>query len=119
LPFRDTELLLRDILESIALIESYVRDMEFADYLSSISTQDSVERRLSIISEAAKRLGPAAASLCPEIDWGDVRGMGNWLRHGYEMVNDNTIWDTITVDLPPPLKACVGRALAKPAENSG
>ena len=112
MPFRDSKLLLQDILDSITHIEDFVGNMEYADYLSSPKTQSAVERQLQIISEAAKRLGPVAPELCPEIDWGDVRGMGDWLRHGYEMVEEDTIWDTITKDLPP-LKSCASQALTK------
>jgi uncharacterized protein with HEPN domain len=36
--------------------------------------------------------------------------MGNWLRHQYERVELEVVWQTIEGDLPP-LKAAVLRAL--------
>ena len=63
-----------------------------------------------IISEAAIRLKDAAESLCPGVPWRDIRGIGNWLRHAYERIDSETIWNTVQVDLPP-LKSAVESAL--------
>jgi len=47
---------------------------------------------------------------CPGLQWRDIRGMGNWLRHQYEGIELPVIWETVRADLPP-LKAAVLRAL--------
>jgi uncharacterized protein with HEPN domain len=31
--------------------------------------------------------------------------MGNWLRHGYDLLNDRILWHTIKDDLPALVKA--------------
>lgn len=36
----------------------------------------------------------------------DVRGLGNRLRHSYELIDLRTIWETATVQLPPLRAAC-------------
>jgi uncharacterized protein with HEPN domain len=46
----------------------------------------------------------------PGLPWRDIRGIGNWLRHQYDRVDIETIWNTLTRDLPP-LKEAVHRAL--------
>jgi uncharacterized protein with HEPN domain len=46
----------------------------------------------------------------PEIPWRDIRGMGNWLRHRYDRVDVEIVWNTVTENLPP-LKACIIRSL--------
>lgn len=66
-----------------------------------------------IISEAAVRLKEDAELHCPGVPWRDIRGSGNWLRHQYDSVDLETIWNTIMDDLPP-LKAAVEKALAQP-----
>jgi uncharacterized protein with HEPN domain len=71
-----------------------------------------VERKLLTISEAAKRLGPLAETLCPGQPWHKIRGTGNWLRHQYDRIDLQSIWNTVTDDLPP-LKAAVLRSLAR------
>lgn len=75
-------------------------------------TRAAVERKLQIISEAAIRLGDDAAVLCPHLAWRDIRGIGNWLRHQYDRIDTETIWNTIQDDLPV-LRAEVGEALKK------
>jgi uncharacterized protein with HEPN domain len=42
----------------------------------------------------------------PAIPWPKIAGVGNVLRHDYDVVNNATIWHVATVDLLP-LKAAV------------
>lgn len=110
LPFRDPKSHLRDIRESIEAIDQFVRGIDLAAYRKDIKTQAAVERKLLVISEAAIRLGDAAEFLCPGVPWRDIRGIGNWLRHQYDLVNSEDIWNTISDDLPP-LKQAIEKAL--------
>ena len=75
-------------------------------------TVAAVERKLQLITEAAVRLGDQAEALCPGIVWRNIRGMGNWLRHQYDRVDLDTVWNTVVVDLPK-LKESVTKALAQ------
>ena len=52
------------------------------------------------LSEAAIRLGPEAGKLCPGIPWKDIRGIGNHLRHGYDRIDLERLWNTMGEDLP-------------------
>ena len=72
-----------------------------------------VERKLQVISEAAARLGNEAEILCPGLPWRDIRGIGNWLRHQYDHVDVDSIWQTVIEDLPQ-LETAVMRALLNP-----
>jgi uncharacterized protein with HEPN domain len=111
MPFEDAGSNLGDILESIRLIEEFVCGMGFETYRQDSKTQAAVERKLLIISEAAIRLREDAEALCPGVPWRDIRGSGNWLRHQYDSVDLETIWNTIQDDLPA-LKAAVEKAIA-------
>ena len=64
-------------------------------------TMFSVQYALPAISGAARRLGDQAERLCPDISWGNIRGLGNWLRHGYDTINPQAIWSTVQTDLRP------------------
>lgn len=64
-----------------------------------------------IIAEAGVRLGEDAPALCPDQPWPNIRGLGNWLRHGYDRVDLNLIWHTVTDDLPS-LEASIQKALS-------
>jgi uncharacterized protein with HEPN domain len=116
MPFEDAKSHLDDIVKSILLIEKFVSGMSFEDYSKDEKTQAAVERKMLVISEAAIRLKDEAEVLCPGIPWRDIRGTGNWLRHQYDDVDAETIWNTIQDGLPT-LKTAVERALAS-AEHS-
>jgi uncharacterized protein with HEPN domain len=110
LPFREPTLSLQDILEGIDSIFQFVGDMDLEAFREDPKTIAAVERKLLLISEAAVRLGDDAERLCPGLPWHNIRGIGNWLRHRYDRVDVETVWNTV-VDHLPPLRSAVLRAL--------
>jgi uncharacterized protein with HEPN domain len=104
------ERLFRDIVDAIEMIERFTSGMDCEGFRSNPMAVAAVERKIQIISEAAIRLGDEADRRCPDQPWRDIRGIGNQLRHAYERVDLNTIWNAVTDDLPP-LKATIIRAL--------
>jgi uncharacterized protein with HEPN domain len=113
LPFKDSCACFRDIFASIRLIENFVEGMTLDSFRFDAKTQAAVERKMQIISEAAIRLSDSAESLCPGVPWRDIRGICNWLRHPYDFVDMETIWNAIQDDLPG-LKIAVEQVLAGP-----
>jgi uncharacterized protein with HEPN domain len=101
LPFREPALSLRDILDGIDMIVQFVRGMSLEAFREDPKTVAAVERKLLLISEAAIRLGEDAERLCPGLPWNNIRGIGNWLRHCYDRVDVETVWNTVVDDLPP------------------
>ena len=113
MPSSDPVQRFEDILVNIARIEQHTADI--ADEMAfeeSHLVYDAVERCLERISEAAKKLGPVAETLCPDIPWPRVRGLGNVLRHEYDHVESIRLWYVVQDDVPP-LKAAVQAALRK------
>lgn len=110
LPFEDPVESLSDILEHIEEIERFLQKMGPVDLHNDRRTLFACQYALLIISEAAKRLGERAEALCPGFPWRDIRGIGNRLRHAYDMLDYALIWKVYQDDLPP-LKAAVARAL--------
>jgi uncharacterized protein with HEPN domain len=108
----DPAVCLADILENIDRIEFYVATLSKEQLEAEGRTRDAVERCLERICEAAVRLGDAAEELVPGQPWPDIRGMGNWLRHAYDRIDGDTIWDTVQQNLPS-LKKAVAAAVAK------
>ena len=100
MPFSDPYHHLAEIYENIVAVESFVEGMTSQEFCADEKTVAAVERKLSVISEVAVRLGEAGPRLCPDIPWRDVRGIGNWLRHQYDRVDRETIWTTVERDLP-------------------
>ena len=70
------------------------------------------------IYEAAFRLGEKAAELVPSQPWDDIRGMGNRLRHAYDRIDLDILWNTVRNRLPS-LKADAERALVGLTDKGG
>jgi uncharacterized protein with HEPN domain len=64
------------------------------------------ERCLERISEAAAKLGDLAPSLVPGQPWQEIRSLGNRLRHEYDLIREDRLWDIVQVDLPALCAAC-------------
>ena len=110
MPFREVDTHLQDILTGVENISLFLGDIDFEAYQLDLKTKSAVERQLQIITEAAHRLGDDADILCPGPDWKAIRGMGNWLRHAYQQIDDAVVWNTVKFGLPQ-LKEAVLRTL--------
>jgi uncharacterized protein with HEPN domain len=101
---------LDDIVENAERIEGYLAGMDRQAFERDGRTRDAVERCLERICEAAHRLGRHASELMPNQPWRDIRGIGNRLRHAYDRVNLDVVWNTARHRLPA-LAADARRAL--------
>jgi uncharacterized protein with HEPN domain len=61
---------------------------------------DAVERCLERISEAAAKLGDMAAWLMPDQPWQKIRSFGNVLRHEYDAIREDRLFEIVKTDLP-------------------
>jgi uncharacterized protein with HEPN domain len=101
---------LADILENLERIQGYVTGLDRETFGGDTLRRDAVERCLERICEAAFRLGEQAAELAPSQPWGDIRGLGNRLRHAYDRIDLDILWNTVR-DRLPSLKADAEQAL--------
>jgi uncharacterized protein with HEPN domain len=92
---------LRDIIENIDSIGTFVKGMDFAAFRQDRRTLYAVTRALEIISEATRRLPEDLKSRHPQIDWIAVAAAGNIYRHEYDSVDERFIWRTVQHDLEP------------------
>lgn len=67
---------------------------------------DAVERCLERVSEAAAKLGELAPVLMPGVPWRDIRALGNRLRHNYDEIAEDRLWEIVQRDLITLLAAC-------------
>ena len=101
---------LAHIADSIAAIESYVRDGR-ERFLGERLIQDAVIRNFEIIGEAASKLStPGRGS--SDAQWQKIVAFRNRLIHGYWSVDLVLVWNVIEHDLPL-LKAQVDRLIAE------
>ena len=109
---------LADILDNIRRIEGYMARLDRDTFEQDGRTRDAVERCLERICEAAFRLGERAPELMPGQPWGDIRGLGNRLRHAYHRISLDIVWRTVGERLPA-LKADAERALERLRAGDG
>jgi uncharacterized protein with HEPN domain len=103
---------LQDIVENIEKIARYTAGLSEADFQSREIVIDAVERCLARISEAAAKLGPDADRLCPGLPWADIRGLGNKLRHLYDDVDADIVWNLISTKRLEALRAACLAAIS-------
>jgi len=101
---------LEDILANIDRIKQYPRDVSYDGFVEDERTLDAVERCLARISEAASKLEGTAEALLPDQRWSAIRALGNIIRHEYDSVDPQIIWNIISKDLDT-LRASVEDAL--------
>lgn len=102
---------LRDVIENIDRIESYMIGLDREAFAKDLRTVDAVERCLQRITEAVIKIGPERmAQISPRTPVDAVRGLGNMLRHDYDQVDLGVIYLTIRESLPELRADCV-RAL--------
>jgi len=106
-----------DIVSNIDAISRYSAGLDEAAFAANPMVIDAVERCLSRISEAAVKLGDNAVQLAPDQPWHNIRGLGNRLRHEYDLVSPRDIWAIVTGRLPA-LRAACEQAIAALAEPS-
>ena len=90
--------------EAISMIEGRARSALDDDRMLELS----LVRLMEIIGEAAGRVSLETRQQLPAIPWSDVVAMRNRLIHGYDSVDHDILWDTVTYDLPVLLKAVDG-----------
>lgn len=86
-------------------IDRFIAGMAQEDFVTDRKTRSAVERELLIISEAYVRISEyeeragiderrRIEHAFPEVPWHRIRGIGNLLRHAYQ-VDADSIWETV------------------------
>jgi uncharacterized protein with HEPN domain len=97
---KDIAIFLEHILESIRLIEEYIKGKSKSDFLKSKQLQDSAIRRIEIIGEAIKNIPNDFKEKYTQIPWREFTGMRDILIHQYFGIDLNLTWQVINRDLP-------------------
>ncbi len=99
---RDPEKFIYDALEAARLVEKFTQGKNFPDYVEDDLLRSGVERQLIIIGEALNRLSQLAPDIASGIsNFRQIVGFRNIVVHGYDLVEDETVWGIIKSHLPP------------------
>lgn len=91
---------LQDIIDNAQAIFRYTEGMQLVDFEGNSLVHDAVERCLERICEAVVKLGEQAPVLMPDQPWYKFKSFGNVLRHEYDGIDKDKIFDVVRNDLP-------------------
>jgi uncharacterized protein with HEPN domain len=97
---RRVEVVLVEILDAIDVATAALDGVGKSAFWADRFMQRGVERSLEIISEAVRHVPDNVLAARPEIPWGDIRTIGNRIRHEYWRVDPQIMWDVARDDLP-------------------
>jgi uncharacterized protein with HEPN domain len=100
---------IRDEIDGVADI---VKGLSFEQYQTSYIHRRAIERAAQIVSEAARALPQDILTRHDGVPWSSIIGIGNILRHEYQRLDDELLWEIATVHLPA-LGPIVKRMLAE------
>jgi uncharacterized protein with HEPN domain len=98
---RDWHDRIRDILDAIAEIQRFTRNMDYETFKKDDKCIRAVEMNFIIIGEAANQIPEDIDENYTTIPWSLMRAVRNRLVHVYFKVDEKLMWDTIQNDLPP------------------
>jgi uncharacterized protein with HEPN domain len=92
---------LLDCLDAVGDLGVFLGNASLAEYESNRGQQLQVERLLEIIGEALNRAAKSERRVLDLIpDAHSVIGMRNWISHGYDAIDNETVWTAATYDVP-------------------
>lgn len=103
---RNYAIYLQDILDNLALAESFTAGLSYEDFRRDTRTVYAVIRCLEVMGEAAKNIPTATRRKYPDIPWKEMAGMRDKLIHGYSGVDSHKVW-LVVQDYLPHLKTFI------------
>lgn len=101
MPPPDDRAALRDIEHSAGLILELAASTDEEAFLKDWVLTSAVERKMSIIGEAVRRLTPEFRESHPAVNWRRWVDFRNILVHAYDHVDRPTVWEVIQEELEP------------------
>lgn len=111
---------LDDIHDAAAFIREATSSRTLQEYRTDRILRQAIERNFEIIGEAIGRLAKSDPAVAAHIEHtSEIIAFRNVLIHGYDLVDDGRVWETIVNDVLP-LEERVAALLAEPdGTNAG
>ena len=96
---RDGQRLL-DIAEALEWVAMATAGRTETEFIADEMLHYAVAQRLTVIGEAAARLGPELIGKYSAVPWADIVGLRNILVHEYFGIHWPLVWQTVADDVP-------------------
>ena len=96
----DVKAFLYDIVQASRALEDFTQDLSFEAYKETPLVKAAVERKFIVIGESLMRLREYSEWSDKISDSQKIIGFRNILVHGYDAIDDATVWSAIRENLP-------------------
>jgi uncharacterized protein with HEPN domain len=110
---------LTDIVEAIDLLTAEMDGVALRAFEADKRRRWLVERGVEIISEASRHLPTDLKDRHPQIPWQQIARIGNIIRHNYERIAYDILWNVVRLDLPALDLVCRNELAAAQAGEIG
>jgi uncharacterized protein with HEPN domain len=114
---KDPTIAIRDCLAEIAILHEIAARMTLPTFRNDPIARRAAAYAIQIISEAVRHLSDDWLADFPAEPWGQIKSIGNRIRHEYFRVDDAILWEIITTDTHA-LKTVMEAMLARHAGDS-
>ena len=114
---KDPTIAIRDCLTEIAILHEIAARMTLQVFRSDPITRRAAAYAIQTISEAVRRIPDDWLADFPSEPWGQIKSIGNRIRHEYFRIDDAIQWEIITADTPA-LKTVMESMLARHTGDS-
>ena len=95
---KDPTIAIRDCLAEIAILHEIEGRMTLQAFRSDPIARRAAAYAIQTISEAVRQIPDDWLADFPTEPWGQIKGIGNRIRHEYFRIDDAILWEIITTD---------------------
>jgi uncharacterized protein with HEPN domain len=114
---KDPTIAIRDCLAEIAILHEIAARMTLEAFRRDPIARRAAAYAIQTISEAVRHIPDDWLADFPTEPWGQIRGIGNRIRHEYFRIDDAILWEIVTSDTPA-LKTVMESMLERHASDS-
>ena len=112
---KDPTTVVRDCLAEIAVLQGIAARMTLESFRGDPVVRRAAAYAIQTISEAVRNIPDEWLADFPTQPWGQIKAIGNRIRHEYFRIDDAILWEVITTDVPA-LKTVMEAMLVRHAD---